>query len=91
MQEKRTVCVWLTCEIIIFSLHFQQVFSYRFTDLAGGWGPARLSVWPSWPLEGESPKSTTPPLSDLEEGAIEFDLWKEIGEELLTTSTGVFS
>ena len=40
--------------------------------------------------EGEAPKSTAMPLSDLDEGAMEFDLWKEIREEFLTTSTMQF-
>ena len=64
-----------------------QVYSYRFEDL-GQLPLTRLSVWPTWPLQGETPKYTVVPLSDLEKGAIEFDLWKEIGEEFIATSTG---
>ena len=63
-----------------------QVYSYRFTDL-GIASRALLSIWPTWPREEETPKSAVVPLNDLEEGAMEFTLWKEVGEEFLTTST----
>ena len=66
-----------------------KVYSYRLVDLDNNYGQARVSVWPTWPLNGETPKSIVVPLNDLEEGAMEFDLWKEIGEEFLTTSTGI--
>ena len=65
----------------------RKVFSYGFLDVLVR-GKARLSIWPNWNWKGETPKSTTVPLSGLEDGALEFSSWKEIGEEFLATSTG---
>ncbi len=50
--------------------------------------PARVSVLPTWNANGDVPKSTDPPLVEAPYGAVEFSLWKEIGEKFLLTSTG---
>ena len=69
----------------------KQVYSYRFLDLEGTsfGGPARVSVWPTWNSNGDTVKTTKAPLSDLDEGALDFNLWKDIGEEFLTTSSSM--
>ncbi len=64
-----------------------QVYSYRIL-LSTTRNAGRVSVWPTWNLNGEAPKSTTAPLSEDEEGAMEFSLWREIGEEFLITGNG---
>ncbi len=43
---------------------------------------------PTWDASGDAPRSTDPPLSEAPFGAVEFSLWKEIGEEFLLTSSG---
>ena len=79
----------LVLSIAVLQFDNFQVYSYKFVDLQAGHPTARLSVVPNWPTSAGATSSTVVPLSDLDEGAMEFELWWEIGEEFLTTSTGI--
>ncbi len=79
-------CVF--CKYNYFQLYDDfQVYRYKILD-AQLVPSARVSVLPTWSANGDVPKSTDPPLVEAPYGAVEFSLWKEIGEEFLLASSG---
>lgn len=67
------------------------VYSYTFTKYSdfGAAGNA-VTPRPTWPMFhsfGASPASTTPPLSETNYNAMDFNLWKTIGNEVLSYLT----
>ncbi|XP_046856258.1 uncharacterized protein LOC124449380 isoform X2 [Xenia sp. Carnegie-2017] len=64
------------------------VYSYTFTHYQG-FGLTRNAVTPrpNWPAIGATvPVSTTPPLNESLNGAVDWNLWREIGNEFMVTS-----
>ena len=64
------------------------VYSYTFTNYNsfGSWRNA-VTPRPDWPAsKANVPISTTPPLNESSLGAIEWNIWKEIGKEFMVKS-----
>lgn len=49
-------------------------------------GSNAVTPRPSWPANGDIPESKTTPLSETQWGAMDFDLWKQIGHEFMVKS-----
>lgn len=64
------------------------VYSYTFTDYDNFDTTSNaVTPRPNWPVrEANVPVSTIPPLDEWSTGAVDFNLWKEIGEEILIKS-----
>ena len=64
------------------------VYSYTFTNYNNfGSGSNAVTPRPNWPASGANvPISTTPPLSESSLGAVDWNLWKSIGKELMVKS-----
>ena len=64
------------------------VYSYTFTNYNSfNFGSNAVTPRPSWPAPGANvPISYTPPLSESSLGAIDWDLWKDIGQEFMVKS-----
>ena len=65
------------------------VYSYTFTNYSSFTSLSNaVNPRPNWPSPGANvPISTTPPLSESSLGAVDWKLWKEIGEEFMVKST----
>ena len=64
------------------------VYSYTFTHY-NSFGSSNNAVTPrpNWPAsDANVPISTTPPLSESSRGAVEWNVWKEIGKEFMVKS-----
>ena len=64
------------------------VYSYTFTNYSS-FGSASNAVTPrpNWPASNANvPISTTPPLSESSLGAVDWNLWKDIGKEFMVKS-----
>jgi hypothetical protein len=63
-------------------------YSYTFTNYNSFTSPSNaVTPRPNWPASGANvPISTTPPLSELSLGAVDWNLWKNIGKELMVKS-----
>ncbi|CAB4009738.1 Hypothetical predicted protein, partial [Paramuricea clavata] len=63
------------------------VYSYTFTNYKK-MNSCRNAVTPvpNWPANVNVPISTTPPLNELTRGAVDYNLWKNIGREILIKS-----
>ena len=64
------------------------VYSYTFTKYYSftSWGNA-VTPRPNWPARWANvPNSTTPPLSESSLGAVDWNLWKDIGKEFMVKS-----
>ena len=64
------------------------VYSYTFTNY-NSFGSTSNAVTPrpNWPASGANvPISTTPPLSESSRGAVDWNLWKDIGKEFMIKS-----
>ncbi|XP_020902154.1 uncharacterized protein LOC110240682 [Exaiptasia diaphana] len=56
------------------------VYSYTFTNYGNFKATSNaVTPQPNWPSKGNVPVSTTPPLSETDYAALEFELWKNIG------------
>ena len=64
------------------------VYSYTFTNYSSFNSSSNtVTPRPSWPAPyANVPISTTPPLNESSLGAIEWNIWKEIGKELMVKS-----
>ena len=64
------------------------VYSYTFTDYNDfGSRSNAVTPRPNWPASGANvPISTTPPLNESSLGAVDWNLWKNIGEEFMIKS-----
>ena len=64
------------------------VYSYTFTNYNSfGSGSNAVTPRPDWPAsKANVPISTTPPLNESSLGAIEWNIWKEIGKEFMVKS-----
>ena len=64
------------------------VYSYTFTNYKNFyWGSNAVTPRPNWPAsDANVPISTTPPLNESSLGAVDWDLWKNIGEEFMIKS-----
>ena len=64
------------------------VYSYTFTNYSSfSSGSNAVTPRPNWPANGaDVPISTTPPLSESSLGAIDWNLWKDIGKEFMVKS-----
>ena len=65
------------------------VYSYTFTDyISFELRSNAVTPRPKWPAPKASvPVSTTPPLCESSLGAVDWKLWKEIGQEFMVKST----
>ena len=65
------------------------VYSYTFTNYNSFKSISNaVTPRPNWPApDANVPLSTTPPLSESSLGAVDWKLWKEIGEEFMVKST----
>ena len=64
------------------------VYSYTFTNYNSfdSWSNA-VTPRPNWPAsDANVPISTTPPLSESSHGAVDWNLWKDIGKEFMVKS-----
>ena len=64
------------------------VYSYTFTDYNnfGSYSNA-VTPRPNWPVSGANvPISTTPPLNESSHGAVDWNIWKNIGQEFMIKS-----
>ena len=64
------------------------VYSYTFTNYNSFTsGSNAVTPRPNWPVSNANvPISTTPPLSESSLGAVDWNLWKEIGKEFMVKS-----
>ena len=64
------------------------VYSYTFTNYNSfSSGSNAVTPRPNWPARlTKVPISTNPPLSETSRGAVDYNLWKEIGKEILIKS-----
>ena len=64
------------------------VYSYTFTNYNSfGSGSNAVTPRPSWPTSNANvPISTTPPLSESSLGAVNWNVWKDIGKEFMVKS-----
>ena len=65
------------------------VWAYTFTDFSNfASGSNAVSPWPTFPNKGfaEVPVSSTPPRGKVDFNALDFTLWRVIGEDFLVTS-----
>ena len=64
------------------------VYSYTFTDYNDfGSSSNAVTPRPNWPASGgDVPISTTPPLNESSFGAVDWNFWTNIGEELMVKS-----
>ncbi|XP_028392896.1 uncharacterized protein LOC114517395 [Dendronephthya gigantea] len=64
------------------------VYSYTFTNYgAFTSGSNAVTPRPSWPASRANvPISTTPPLNESSRGAVDWNLWKRIGQEVMVKS-----
>ena len=64
------------------------VYSYTFTGYGNfASGSNAVTPHPNWPAsDADVPISTTPPLNELSLGAVDWELWKNIGEEFMIKS-----
>ena len=63
------------------------VYSYTFTNYKNmNSGGNAVTPVPNWPASVTVPVSTTPPLSESIRGAVDYNLWKNIGREILIKS-----
>ena len=64
------------------------VYSYTFTNYNSfGSSSNAVTPRPNWPASGANvPISTTPPLSEFSLGAVDWNLWKDIGKEFMVKS-----
>ena len=65
------------------------VYSYTFTNYASFDSKSNaVTPRPNWPTPNANvPISTTPPLSESSLGAVDWNLWKDIGQEFMVKST----
>ena len=63
-------------------------YSYTFTNYNSFTsGSNAVTPRPNWPASGANvPISTTPPLSESSRGAVDWNLWKDIGKEFMVKS-----
>ena len=63
------------------------IYSYTFTNYRNmNSGGNAVTPVPNWPASVTVPVSTTPPLSESIRGAVDYNLWKHIGREILIKS-----
>ncbi|XP_020605319.1 uncharacterized protein LOC110044139 [Orbicella faveolata] len=63
------------------------VYSYTFTNYPKFLdGSNAVTPRPSWPANGDVPLSKKTPLRETQLGAMNFDLWKQIGQEFMVKS-----
>ena len=64
------------------------VYSYIFTNYNSfGSSSNAVTPRPNWPASGANvPISATPPLSESSRGAVDWNLWKDIGKEFMVKS-----
>ena len=64
------------------------VYSYTFTNYSSfNSGSNAVTPRPNWPAsDANVPISTTPPLSESSRGAVDWNLWKDIGKEFMVKS-----
>ena len=64
------------------------VYSYTFTNYKGfAFASNAVTPRPNWPASSANvPISTTPPLSESSHGAVEWNVWKDIGKEFMIKS-----
>ena len=65
------------------------VYSYTFTHYNSfEAGSNAVTPRPNWPASNDNvPISTTPPLSESSLGALDWNVWKDFGEEFMVRST----
>ena len=65
------------------------VYSYTFTNYSSFDLPSNaVTPRPNWPTpEANVPVSTTPPLSESSLGALDWNVWKDVGQEFMVKST----
>ena len=64
------------------------VYSYTFTNFNNFYSKTNaVTPRPNWPVrEAGVPVSTTPPLDEWSSGAVDYNLWREIGHEFMVKS-----
>ena len=64
------------------------VYSYTFTDYNSfNSGSNAVTPRPNWPAsDANVPTSTTPPLSESSRGAVDWNVWNDIGKEFMVKS-----
>ena len=64
------------------------VYSYTFTNFNNFYSKTNaVTPRPNWPVrEASVPVSTTPPLDEWSSGAVDYNLWREIGHEFMVKS-----
>ena len=64
------------------------VYSYTFTNYDSDFSEsAAVTPRPNWPAsDADTPISTTPPLNESSLGAVDWNLWKTIGQEFMIKS-----
>ena len=65
------------------------VYSYTFTNYSSFDSDSNaVTPRPNWPTpEANVPVSTTPPLSESSLGALDWNVWKDVGQEFMVKST----
>ena len=76
------------CDMVTHGGGWTLVYSYTFTNYNNFVSTNNaVTPRPNWPASGANvPISTSPPLSESSRGAVNFNLWKEIGKEFLIKS-----
>ena len=63
------------------------VYSYTFTNYNNFGSSNAVTPRPNWPASGaNAPISTSPPLSESSLGAVDWNIWKNIGQEFMIKS-----
>ena len=65
------------------------MYSYTFTDFNNFYSKTNaVTPRPNWPVrEASVPVTTTPPLDEWSAGAVDFNLWKHIGQDFMVKSS----
>ena len=76
------------CDMEIRGGGWTLVYSYTFTNYNSfASGSNAVTLRPNWPAhQANVPISTTPPLSESSRGAVDWNLWKDIGKEFMVKS-----
>ena len=88
----KTICskpFQVYCDLETHGGNWTLVYSYTFTNYSNFRSKSNaVTPRPNWPAsDANVPISTAPPLSESSLGAVNWKLWKEIGEEFMVKST----